>query len=75
MLPELGEENAAAVTLNKITSEILGQKVEIPLLQTEALLDESNVLRRESVRYKSGEAFLNRIRGFRRRVCPRGAGV
>ena len=64
VLPELGEENAAAVTLNKITSEILGQKVEIPLLQTEALLDESNVLRRESVRYKSGEAFLNRMRGF-----------
>lgn len=64
VLPELGEENAAAVTLNKITSEILGQKVEIPLLQTEALLDESNVLRRESVRYKSGEAFLNCMRGF-----------
>ena len=64
VLPELGEENTAAVTLSKIVTDLIGVKVEIPLLQTEALLDETNILRRNSVRFKSGEAFLNRMRAF-----------
>ena len=64
VLPELGEENAASVTLYKLVSGLIPGKIEKPLAQTEVLLDENNILRRESVRYKSGTEFLNRIRSF-----------
>jgi len=64
VLPELGEENTSAFTLHKITSDLIGAKVEMPLMQTEALLDETNTLRRNSVRYKSGAEFLSAMRAF-----------
>ncbi len=64
VLPELGEENASAVTLHKLLSGILPGKLEKPLNQNEALLAESNVLRRKSVRYKSGLEFLRKIEAF-----------
>lgn len=64
VLPELGEENTAAMTLHKIVSDLIGLAVEIPLMQTEELLDEGNVLRRDSVRFKSGKDFLHRIIAF-----------
>lgn len=64
VLPELGEENTRTITLHTIASDITHAKVETPLIQTEALLNESNTLRRESVRFKSGDEFLKRMRSF-----------
>lgn len=64
VLPELGEENTAAVTLHKLISTIVPGKVEKPLNQTEALLEESNLLRRKSVRLKSGLEFLAQVEQF-----------
>ena len=64
VLPELGEENTASVTLYKLVSGLIPGKIEKPLAQTEVLLDENSTLRRESVRYKSGAEFLTRIREF-----------
>lgn len=64
VLPELGEENTSAVTLHKIISDMIDMRVEIPLMQTEALLDEGNTLRRNSVRFKSGREFLGLMRAF-----------
>ena len=64
VLPELGEENANAITLHKLLCGIVPGKIEKPLNQTEALLDENNLLRRKSVRHKSGEEFLNTVERF-----------
>ena len=64
VLPELGEENAAAITLHKLVSSFVPGKIEKPLSQTEALLEESYTLRRTSVREKSGLEFLARIEQF-----------
>ena len=64
VLPELGEENAASVTLYKLVSGIIPGKIEKPLAQTEVLLDENNTLRRDSVRFKSGTEFLNRLKDY-----------
>ena len=64
VLPELGEENTSAVTMHKIISDMIDARVEIPLLQTDALLDEGNTLRRDSVRFKSGKEFLQLLRAF-----------
>ncbi|MBQ3079889.1 MAG: AAA family ATPase [Clostridia bacterium] len=64
VLPELGEENTKTITLHKIAADVTQAKVETPLLQTEALLDEGNILRRNSVRFKSGGEFLERVRAF-----------
>jgi len=61
VLPELGEENVAAVTLHSVLEKLLDSKIESPLIQTDKLLDESNTLRRSSVRYKSGTEFLKNI--------------
>ncbi|MBR3929898.1 MAG: AAA family ATPase [Clostridia bacterium] len=64
VLPELGEENTLTVTLHKICSDLINARIEMPLMQTEALLDETNTLRRDSVRYKSGKEFLEMMRSF-----------
>ena len=64
VLPELGEENANAVTLHKLLSGIVPGKIEKPLNQTEALLEENNFLRRRSVRFKSGLEYLRQIEQF-----------
>lgn len=64
VLPELGEENIRARTLREVVEEALDKKVEKPFRQLEALLDAGGALRRESVRYKSGMDFLDRLRRF-----------
>ena len=69
VLPELGEENAAAVTLNKITSEILGQKVD----RSAAGREQRAPAREREIQKRRG-VFEPHAR-VRRRVCPRGAGV
>lgn len=72
VLPELGEENVAAVTLYKVISGIVPGKIEKPLTQTETLLDESNVLRRDSVRYKSGMEFVRCLQAFTEEYSAQG---
>lgn len=64
VLPELGEANIRARTLREVVEEALGKKVEKPFRQLEALLDEAGALRRESVAYKGGAAFLEKLRRF-----------
>ena len=64
VLPELGEENAPAVTLYKLVCDLVPGRIEKPLIQTEILLDESNQARRESVRYKSGLEFKRLLEDF-----------
>ena len=64
VLPELGEENAAAITLYDAVSGIIPGRIEKPLAQNELLLDCTQRLRRESVRFKSGTEFLKLLRAF-----------
>ena len=64
VLPELGEENIRSRTLREIVESILGKKVEPPLKQLETLLDPANEDRRESVRFKCGQDFLERLRKY-----------
>ncbi|NLF29127.1 MAG: AAA family ATPase [Clostridiales bacterium] len=64
VLPELGEENIRARTLREIVEAILGKKVETPLRQIETLLDPASELRRASVKYKCGRAFLEKLQQF-----------
>ena len=65
VLPELGEENTCSITMHKLISGILKDaKLEKPLINTEILLNEDNVLRRDSVRFKSDAEFLKRLNAF-----------
>ena len=64
VLPELGEENIRARTLREVVEGVLGKKTERPYRQLEALLNENNALRRQSVGYKCGMDFLKRLRRF-----------
>ena len=57
VLPDLGEENAQAVTLHDLLSRIIGKEAEPSIRQVEQLIDENNPLRRQSVRYKSDAKF------------------
>ena len=54
VLPDLGEENTRASTLTGIEERIIGRKVEPPVRQYDALLEERGRLRRESVAWKAG---------------------
>lgn len=72
VLPELGEENVTAVTLYKVLTSIVPGKVEKPLAQTEILLDENNLLRRDSVRCKSGIDYLHEIEAYVERYAAEG---
>ena len=64
VLPELGEQNIRARTLRDVVETVLDKKVEKPYRQLECLLEAQNGLRRESVRYKSGTGFWQRLRQF-----------
>ncbi len=64
VLPELGEENIRARTLRQVVEDVLGKKVETPYHQLDALLDAGGELRRQSVAYKGGAAFLDRLERF-----------
>ena len=69
VLPELGEQNIRARTLRDVVEAVLDKKVEKPYHQLEVLLEEDNTpdqvgLRRESVRWKCGMAFLKRLKRF-----------
>ena len=64
VLPELGEQNIRARTLRDVVEAVLDKKVEKPYRQLECLMDEKGALRRESVRYKSGEDFWRRLKRF-----------
>ena len=66
VLPELGEQNIRARTLRDVVETVLDKKVEKPYRQLECLLNDDPVgaLRRESVRYKCGERFWQRLRRF-----------
>ena len=62
VLPDLGEENIRSRTLREIVESILGKKVESPLKQMEKLLEPPDETRLNSVRFKSGRAFLQELR-------------
>ena len=64
VLPELGEQNIRARTLRDVVEALLGRKVEKPYRQLEVLLDPAGELRRQSVRYKCGPDFLEKLRRF-----------
>lgn len=64
VLPELGEQNIRARTLRDVVEALLGRKVEKPYRQLEVLLDPAGELRRQSVKYKCGPDFLDRLRRF-----------
>ena len=64
VLPELGEENIRARTLREVVEAVLGKKVEKPYRQLEALLDGESALRRQSVGYKGGAAFMESLKRF-----------
>ena len=64
VLPELGEQNIRAETLRSIVEKILNKRVEKPYHQLEVLLKDSGTLRRSSVQYKCGPAFLGKLRRF-----------
>ena len=64
VLPELGEQNIRARTLRDVVEALLGRKVEKPYRQLEVLLDPAGELRRQSVKYKCGPAFLDKLRRF-----------
>ena len=64
VLPELGEENTRSRTLHEIMTSLLGAQVELPVRQLGRLTDAEYTLRRESVQYKSGAAFLKKIRAY-----------
>ena len=65
VLPQLGEENIRARTLREVVEEVLGRKVEKPYRQLEALLDEDDGgLRRRSVGFKGGAAFMALLKNF-----------
>lgn len=64
VLPELGEENIRARTLREVVEDVLGKKVEKPYHQLDALLNDGGGLRRLSVRYKGGAAFMDLLRRF-----------
>ncbi len=64
VLPELGEQNIRARTLRDVVEALLGRKVEKPYRQLEVLLDPAGELRRQSVKYKCGPDFLDKLRRF-----------
>lgn len=64
VLPELGEQNIRARTLRDVVESVLNKKVEKPYRQLECLLEQEGTLRRDSVRYKCGERFWQRLKRF-----------
>ena len=64
VLPDLGEENAQAVTLQGLLSAIIGRTVEPSMRQIERLIDEGDPLRRQSVRYKSDGKFCEILSAY-----------
>ena len=72
VLPELGEENIQAVTLHELTERVLGRRVEHPIGQVNALLETYPELRRESVGWKCGLSFQNRLDSLAARIEAQG---
>jgi DNA helicase-2/ATP-dependent DNA helicase PcrA len=64
VLPDLGEENAQAVTMQGLLSTIIGRAVEPSMRQIERLIDEGDALRRQSVRYKSDGKFCEILSAY-----------
>src|SRR5699024_5078839 len=59
VLPELGEENIRARTLQEIVESVLGRKVESPVRQLDRLLEEDVELRARSVANKCDLSFYH----------------
>jgi DNA helicase II / ATP-dependent DNA helicase PcrA len=72
VLPDLGEENAQAVTLHGLLNAIIGRTVEPSIRQIEHLIDEGDQLRRQSVRYKSDGKFCEILASFAQRFEEEG---
>lgn len=65
VLPDLGEENAQAVTMRGICAAIIGQDVESPAKQNERLIATGvEDLRRQSLHLKSDAQFSKRLERF-----------
>jgi len=64
VLPELGEENIRTQTLYQLVKRVLGHKVERPVRQVNALLEENSALRRQSVAWKGGRDAMLRLKAY-----------
>ncbi len=62
VLPELGEENIRARTMREIVETALGRKLESAARQMDALLEGGDELRMQSMTYKTGPEFLQKLR-------------
>ena len=58
VLPDLGEENVRAMTLDRLMQKLIGRGVESQIRQNDRLLAPDGALRRMSVAYKSGGEFI-----------------
>ncbi len=72
VLPDLGEENAQAVTLHGLMRRILGREIEPSIRQIERLVDEGSPLRRQSVRFKSDLKFCDVLSAYAQRFEEEG---
>lgn len=64
VLPDLGEENAQALVLHKVYTDVIGLTPEPPIKQLERLAQPGYTLRRDSVGYKAGADFVNLLERF-----------
>lgn len=72
VLPDLGEENTHTQTFRELLSNILSTECETPVRQIEKLLSSEDMLRFESVHYKSGASFTEQMSLFADRFKARG---
>ncbi len=72
VLPDLGEENAQAVTLHGLFKAVIGRDVEPSVRQIDRLIDEASPLRRQSVRYKSDVKFCEVLSAYAQRFDEEG---
>lgn len=73
VLPDLGEDNAQAVTLHGLLSTVIGRTVEPSIRLIERLIDDNDPLRRQSVRYKSDGKFCDTLSAYALRFEEDGA--
>ena len=72
VLPSLGEKNTQSHTVHDILSKVIGRKIETPVAQYETLLSGVPELRHQSVAYKAGAEFLQRITDYVERFREHG---
>ena len=72
VLPSLGEKNTQSHTVHDVLVKVIGRKIETPAQQYETLLSDVPEVRHQSVAYKAGPEFLQRITDFVERFREHG---